>query len=441
MVLTEYLPNYLTVKAIHPKTPIKFESKTNPKNGITIPQLIDKFVPEFQNGASNLLSPFLVNGHLQTAYASVRSFKGIDQVTYKRLVLNYKCGGEGTVDFAVKDILPDELPHQPQFQKNLPSDTHYTFFPPDDARLTSDDSKPMLIVLHGLAGGSSESYVRSLVHCITHVYNFEACVLNARGCCQSSITTPQLYNGGWTNDIRYFIKQLREMYPNRKFYMVGYSLGASVLTNYLGEEGDKSDISCSITVSVPWDLERSAYFINGTKMGQIFYSPALCKSLMNLTNSHLDELHNDERFQTIYTANVNRIKTLQQFDDCFTGPLFNYKDGMSYYKDASSYQRLPLIRTPLLALNALDDPITGADSLPEKQIEENPYTMMIETDIGGHVAWFENSSGKRWYTEPICKFLSSFHDEIASKDLKLVVDKDKLPTSDRPYVMTTYRDE
>ncbi|EDO16554.1 hypothetical protein Kpol_1064p36 [Vanderwaltozyma polyspora DSM 70294] len=447
MAFSEHLPNYLTVKAVLPNHPIYFQLKDRNQSvgknpTVSFPNLIEKYVPEFKNGSSSMLHPYLINGHFQTAYASLKKFQDIDQVKYKRLVLNYSDGGEGTVDFVVNEEKGSTekaiKPYSPKFQKFLPSKSFYSFFSPNDPRLKSDDTKPLVIVLHGLAGGSSESYVRSLVHNITENYGFEACVLNARGCCHSTITTPQLYNCGWTNDIRHCVNTLKSMYPNRKFYMVGFSLGASVLTNYLGEEGENSQISCAIAVSLPWNLTNASHYINSTTIGKRVYSQALCKSLVRLTHRHIEELRKSPTFESVYSTRFESIKFLDEFDNFFTGPMFGYKDGVHYYEDASAYQRLPFIRTPFIAINARDDPITGP-VFPEKEFQQNPYTVLIETDIGGHVAWFNGEKGKRWYLEPICRFLSTYHKEISSKGYEPVAPPNTSPSKGQSYVMTTYR--
>lgn len=73
---------------------------------------------------------------------------------------------------------------------------------------------------------------------------------------------------------------------------------------------------------------------------------------------------------------------MRQFDNLLTGPMFGYKNAEEYYKNASSYKRIPGIRTPFIALHAQDDPIVGGD-LPIDQIKSNPYTLLLETSTGG----------------------------------------------------------
>lgn len=130
MRLKELLPNFLIVHQEVPEDPIAFKStdkRENENKEITIPELIDTKVPELADGATDTLYGLLVNGHLQTAYGSFRHFDNIYKVQYKRMIIKYPHGGEGTVDFAVngrstkrrkveKEYVPTS---QPVFNGNL----------------------------------------------------------------------------------------------------------------------------------------------------------------------------------------------------------------------------------------------------------------------------------------------------------------------------------
>lgn len=96
--------------------------------------------------------------------------------------------------------------------------------------LPSNDKKPMLVVLHGLSGGSHEPYLR---HIIAALYNqgWEACVVNFRGCAKSKVTSSILYNARATWDMRQTVRWLKETFPSRPLFGIGFSLGANILVN------------------------------------------------------------------------------------------------------------------------------------------------------------------------------------------------------------------
>ena len=168
------------------------------------------------------LNPLLFNGHLQTFWTAVKS-QDIP-IYYKRRIFSAEdatFAGTFAVDFVVK-------PYE-EMDESLPPRT--TFY--DDAEfeeLGSMDTKPMLVTLHGLSGGSHEIYLRHVLRPIVDA-GWETCVINSRGCAKSKITTGVLYNARATWDIRQIVKWLRKTFPNRPLFGIGYSLGANILVN------------------------------------------------------------------------------------------------------------------------------------------------------------------------------------------------------------------
>lgn len=168
------------------------------------------------------LNPLLFNGHLQTFWTAVKS-KDIP-VYYKRKVFEAEdpaFAGSFAVDFVV-------APYE-ETDESLPPRTTY-YEDTDFASIGSLDDKPMLVTLHGLSGGSHEIYLRSVLWPIMQE-GWEVCVINSRGCAQSSITSDVLYNARSTWDIRQVVKWLVKMFPNRRLFGIGFSLGANILVN------------------------------------------------------------------------------------------------------------------------------------------------------------------------------------------------------------------
>lgn len=422
------LPFYSHVKQTKPLEPLKYvDEKSN--THVDFSALIEKYSPEFSHGAMALFHPLYFTGHLQTLYAAVRTFEEQDQIHYKRLVVKCRDGGEATADFRVPPF--EKASDYTPPNQTKPLQPLYSYFTPQEQQnLGSKDDKPLLIILHGLTGGSHEAYVRSLVNRITSQYGFEACVLNSRGCSESSITTPQLYSGVWTDDIRDFVIQLRELYPNRKFYLAGFSLGASIATNYLGQEGSNSQIECAAILANPWDLCNASYYMYRTLLGRNLYGKHFSKSLVKMLEDNLQVLKQDPYMAKFYAEKLDKVTTVEEFDNWFTSKMFGFNTSFEYYRYGTSSNRIPQIRTPMLAISATDDPIVGSESLPYREIESNPYTMLIESSKGGHVAWFD-AKGERWYQDPLCRFLSAFHKDVASKGLKPDLSSVNLPHNNK----------
>jgi predicted alpha/beta-fold hydrolase len=172
------------------------------------------------------LNPLLFNGHLQTMWTAIKNDG--PPIHYKRRIFenedpNFK--GSFAVDFVV--------PPFSETDESLPPRTVH-LMEEEFENIGSLDTRPMLVTLHGLSGGSYEIYLRQvLAPLVTAAGEREwaACVVNSRGCAMHKITSNVLYNARATWDCRQTVKWLRKTFPNRPLYGIGYSLGANILTN------------------------------------------------------------------------------------------------------------------------------------------------------------------------------------------------------------------
>ncbi|BFZ61361.1 hypothetical protein YB2330_002426 [Saitoella coloradoensis] len=353
-------------------------------------------------------TPWLFNGHLQTIYAALGNFEDIDRVEYARYLYPLSDGGTSGIDF----VLDDEA--EGGSHPELPPRTRFTT--EDERHLTSDDSRPMLVALHGLSGGSHESYVRAVLAEITKEevggQRWAACVMNARGCALTKVTSPQFMNACWTEDIRQVMLFLRQRYPNRRFYGVGFSLGASILANYLGEEGPNSPFTAATVLSCPWDLQAGNLHLQRTHLGLEIYSRAMCKNLQRLFEIHLPTFSLSPHMPPHQIERVRKARYLHEFDAACTSKMFEYPTVTTYYRDASSARKVLNVRTPLFVLHALDDPIAPGEALPWEEVKVNPYVVMATTATGGHLTWYEtwapaSASGRRWFVRPVVEFFNA----------------------------------
>ncbi len=167
------------------------------------------------------LNPLLFNGHLQTFWTAV---KAVDiPIYYKRHVFEHQdpaYAGSFAVDFVTK-------PYHGNDSDLPPRTTFYT--ESEFEKFTSDDHTPVIVTLHGLAGGSNEIYLRAVLNPLVDA-GWEACVVNSRGCANSKITTGVLYNARATWDLRQTVQWLRKRFPNRPLFGLGFSLGANMMT-------------------------------------------------------------------------------------------------------------------------------------------------------------------------------------------------------------------
>ena len=213
MLFSRFL-GYSDITTYHNPTPVKFE--TYEGQTINVLKLVELVTPPCR------LSSLLFNGHLQTFWTA---FQTRDvPIYYKRRIFEAEeaiYAGTFAVDFPVapNDSNDDSLPPRTSY-----------FEDSDTGSLAESDIKPMLVILHGLSGGSHEIYVREALQPILAA-GWEACVVNSRGCAESKVTTGVLYNARATWDLRQVVKWLRLSFPNRPLYGLGFSLGANIMVN------------------------------------------------------------------------------------------------------------------------------------------------------------------------------------------------------------------
>ncbi|ERS95793.1 hypothetical protein HMPREF1624_07868 [Sporothrix schenckii ATCC 58251] len=346
------------------------------------------------------LNPLLFNGHLQTMWTAVA--KGAPAIHYKRRIFNADHAlytGTFAVDFAVPPYADEHL----ERDAALPPRTSYFADDAAFAGMASDDTRPMLLVLHGLSGGSYEVYLR---HCLAPLLDaddlpWEIAVVNARGCAGSSITSGVLFNARATWDVRQVALWARKTFPNRPLFGLGFSLGANILTNYVGEEGAACPLQAAVVVGNPFDLQVSNKILQRSFMGRHVYETVMGSNMKKLINLHRDAIL---KHTELDLDRINKITTLYEFDREVQCPTWGYPTEEAYYRDASSCDSLLNIRIPFLALQAKDDPIAVEEAIPYGEFRHNPYTVLCTTSLGGHLSWFEPGGG-RWHAKPVTQFL------------------------------------
>jgi predicted alpha/beta-fold hydrolase len=276
--------------------------------------------------------------------------------------------------------------------------------------ISSPDTKPMLIALHGLTGGSHEVYLRETLYPLltSSTQPWVACVVNGRGCALSSITTPQLFNSRATWDLRQTITTLHTLFPNRPLYAIGFSLGANILTNYCGEQGSKCTLKAAVSCSNPWNLEVCNTTLQSTYLGLNIYSRTMGKNLMRLFERHRTQiLMNNGIDEKALLAS----KYLHEFDRHVQCPTWGYPTEGAYYRDSQSVDAVLAIRIPFLGINAEDDPISNKAGLPYQEVKQNPNTLLCTTDWGGHLGSFQLGGG-RWFAVAAASFLERVFEDV-----------------------------
>ncbi|KAK4489235.1 hypothetical protein RD792_005031 [Penstemon davidsonii] len=337
---------------------------------------MDKFLPAFKTLPLPYI-PYPViawNCHVETIFAAF--FRSLPDVRFRRECLRTKDGGSVALDW-------------------VSGDNHS--LPPDS---------PLLILLPGLTGGSEDTYVRHML-LRARSKGWRVVVFNSRGCGNSPVTTAQFYSASFLGDISEVVEHIGNRYPRANLYAVGWSIGANILVQYVGQESHSCLLSGAISLCNPFNLVIADEDFR--KGFNTVYDKALANALSKILkrNALLFEDIGGE-FNIPLAANA---KSLREFDEGLTRVSFGFKSVDDYYSNSCSSDSVKNVSIPLLCIQARsaeNDPFAPSRAIPREDIQKNPKCMLIVTPKGGHLGWVAGSEapfGAPWTDSVVMEFL------------------------------------
>lgn len=246
--------------------------------------------------------------------------------------------------------------------------------------LTLTDTTPLLVMFHGLEGGSSSHYAQAFAdHARSHGWRFA--VPHFRGCSGEPNLTPRAYHSGDFEEVGWMLDQLRTAHRG-PILAVGVSLGGNALLRWAQEAGTTAQqrIAAMAAVSAPLDLAASGDAI-GKGFNRISYNRMFLRSMKPKALLKL------QQYPGLFDRDrLIAATSLVEFDHVFTGPLHGFKGAADYYEKCSAKPHLHHIRIPCLVLNARNDPFVPAHALPRPgQVGE--HVTLWQPEDGGHVGF------------------------------------------------------
>ena len=266
-----------------------------------------------------------------------------------------------------------------------------------DIELSAPGDRGIILLLHGLEGGSDSNYIKDIFAHLSSV-GFQLVVLQFRGCSGVPNRLLRTYHSGHTSDLNYVAQLLRSRF-GKLTAIIGYSLGGNVLLKWLGESDRNDLLRKAIAVSVPFDLAKSA-----TRLGQGFsriYQDRLIKSLQNkyLLKAKTHKLPCDEN-------EIRRLNSFWSFDEKLTAPIHGFSNAEDYYQKSSCQRYLNKINLPTLIIQSKDDPFLPVSAIPEAS-HLSSYVELMITNKGGHVGFLGKALDESFLKSNITKFVSS----------------------------------
>lgn len=249
-------------------------------------------------------------------------------------------------------------------------------------KLPNEDSRPIIIIFHGLEGSVHSPYAYRMMDALDKK-GFNSVVMHFRGCFSEINRLPRAYHSGETGDAKAFISYLSEQFPAHALAAVGYSLGGNMLMKMQGELGDASPLFAAVSVSAPLRLEMTADHINSG--ASRFYQKILMDSLKRRLLEKFEQ-HDYEKILGLKKEDVPSWKSFWEYDDLFTGPIHGFKNAEDYYARSSAQPYIEKIKVPALIIHAKDDPFMPENVLPDEASLPNNVSLEV-SEHGGHVGF------------------------------------------------------
>ncbi|KAJ1734603.1 hypothetical protein LPJ61_000985 [Coemansia biformis] len=332
--------------------------------------------PSLADSATFRQSPFVPGGHAQTVYAFLGYYVyyalSLLSPRFTREVFRLSDGGTVALDWAL---------------------------------CQNHAERPIVAVVSGVTGTSCDFYVRKCYEELARL-EYSVVVVHSRGCAGSRLTTPLPFHCGLTTDYREVVADIRRRLPQCPLLGLSFSLGANIMTKYVGEEGDQCLLTAAISVGNPYDMYRviqhlDAQWLSCTRV----YDIAILNFLKTAFKNNKDAIlcapvgYNAKR--------IARASSIMEFTEEMTRKAFGYSSAKHLLDDTSCQAHLRNIRIPMLFLNSLDDPICIQPLIPFEEFRRNPFLVLALTDDGGHIGYIGGVLPKSWIEHPVAQFFQA----------------------------------
>jgi predicted alpha/beta-fold hydrolase len=245
------------------------------------------------------------------------------------------------------------------------------------------DNGPVVLLLHGLGGCARSPYMLGLTEALS-ARGYQCVILQYRGAGAPN-RRQRFYFAADTADPARVGSIVAERFPERPLYAVGVSLGASMLLNWLAQDGADCAVERAAAISPPFDLGACADAINRG------FARVYQRHLLNeLKGMYAAKFPAGEA--PVPQARVQALPSLRAFDDVVTAPFHGFRDAVDYYNRCSCGPRLGAIANPCLILHAQDDPFIPARTIPARETM-NEAVRLVTPRRGGHVGFIGRDRG------------------------------------------------
>ncbi|KMV65814.1 alpha/beta hydrolase domain-containing protein [Encephalitozoon cuniculi EcunIII-L] len=261
-------------------------------------------------------------------------------------------------------------------------------------------TKRNALLVHGFNGSGNSTYMRGLAGHLSRE-GYRVFCFNARGI-RSKLNSPVFFHIGWTVDLKAAVDFILCNYPGT-LEIFGFSMGASWVTKFFGEEKLDPRIIKGGAVCLPFDFFKiGVHFLKNPYTR--FFNRLLAMNFVRYMNRNRDVFKSAG-----YDVDViKRCSSVQQIDMMVTTKIFDIKDVDEYYKNQSSVNYIEKISVPFIILNTYDDPIIPAFSIDKEICMRNKNVLLVIAHKGGHLGFLSNRTDRTWAEDVLVDFVKHF---------------------------------
>lgn len=264
-----------------------------------------------------------------------------------------------------------------------------------------------LIVVHGLEGSSESQYMLGIAR-NGLAAGMNVVRMNQRNCGGMDHTAPTLYNSNRSADVAAVARNLVEHDGIPAFVPIGFSMGGNLVLKLAGEWGSNppAEFRGVVAVCAAMNLAASADALHApaNRVYEYYFLLQLFKRFRRKVRL----------FPASFDASRLRgVKTLREFDERVTAHYCGFTGADDYYARAAAANVVDRIAVPALVIHAANDPFIRLLPETRQKILSNRNITYVETQDGGHCAFFGERDGEaaydgRWAEREVVEFARQF---------------------------------
>ena len=222
---------------------------------------------------------------------------------------------------------------------------------------------------------------------------------NLRSCGGTEHLAITSYHAGQTTDLLAVLRQRHDA-SGQPLFLVGFSLGGNIALKLAGELGESArELLLGVcSVSAPIDLAACAAALERPQ-NLIYQNRFVARLKDRIRRRHLQA-------PDLYTLDhLPKIRTIIDFDNHYTAPLFGFGTAANYFRTQSSGQFLDRIRIPTLLVQAQDDPLIPFSIYNHPAFTRNPHLRLVAPAHGGHVGFIARRRPRFWLDELVLNWV------------------------------------